>query len=91
MTNEMTAEITIAEYQQNVNELWDALMALEMQLVEQLEVSFRCLLNARSPNLLKGLGYTEAVPRRSQGARSSVRGLTPTALRPPPQKKTNFW
>jgi len=38
MTNEMTAEITIAEYQQNVNELWDALMGLEMQLVEQLEV-----------------------------------------------------
>jgi len=38
MTNAMTAEITIAEYQQNVNELWDALMGLEMQLVEQLEV-----------------------------------------------------
>jgi len=40
MTNEVTAEITIAEYQQNVNELWDALMGFEMQLVEQLEVSF---------------------------------------------------
>jgi len=35
----MTAEITISEYQQNVNELWDALMALEMELVEQLEAS----------------------------------------------------
>jgi len=42
MTNEMTAEITIAEYQQNVNELWDALMGFEMQLVEELEVSFCC-------------------------------------------------
>ena len=38
MTNEMTVEITITEYQQNVNELWDALMGFEMQLVEQLEV-----------------------------------------------------
>jgi len=38
MTNEMTIEITITEYQQNVNELWDALMGFEMQLVEQLEV-----------------------------------------------------
>jgi len=38
MTNEMTVEITIAEYQQNVNELWDTLMGFEMQLVEQLEV-----------------------------------------------------
>ena len=47
MTNEMTAEITISEYQQNVNELWEALMGFEMQLVEQLEVSafllFSCL------------------------------------------------
>jgi len=43
MTNEMTAEITIAEYQQNVNELWDVLMGLEMQLVEQLEVSVCCV------------------------------------------------
>lgn len=39
MTNEMTAEITVAEYQQNVSELWNALMELEMQLVEQLEVT----------------------------------------------------
>lgn len=37
-TNEMTAEFTISEYQQCVTELWDALMGLEMQLVEQLEV-----------------------------------------------------
>ena len=42
MTNEMTAEITISEYQQNVNELWEALMGFEMQLVEQLEVCFCC-------------------------------------------------
>ena len=40
MTNEMTVEITITEYQQNVNELWDALMGFEMQLVEQLEVGY---------------------------------------------------
>jgi len=39
-TNEMTAEIMIGEYQQSVSELWDALMEFEMQLVEQLEVSF---------------------------------------------------
>lgn len=39
----MTAEITISEYQQNVNELWDALMALEMELVEQLEASLSWL------------------------------------------------
>jgi len=39
MINAMTAEITVTEYQQAVNELWDALMGFEMQLVEQLEVS----------------------------------------------------
>ena len=39
MTDQKELEDKVAEYNSKVSELWDTLMGLELQLVDQLEVS----------------------------------------------------